>query len=124
MQYSAWLRQIDQGQVAPVVLLHGPEAFLAEEAVARLTRVVCSDPALLAMSRDVLEAREAGADGVVRAAETLPWGTAKRLVVVRGVESFGPKQAEPLIAYLRSPNSCTSPTPGIRFSSSFTNRST
>ena len=107
MQYSAWLRQIDQGQVGAVVLLHGPEAFLAEEAVARLTRVVCPDHALLAMSRDVLEAREVGADGIVRAAETLPWGTAKRLVVARGVESFGPKQAEPLIAYLRSPNPST-----------------
>ena len=107
MQYSAWLRQIDQGQVAPVVLLHGPEAFLAEEAVSRLTRVVCPDPALLAMSRDVLEARDAGADGIVRAAETLPWGTPKRLVVARGVESFGSKQAEPLIEYLRSPNPST-----------------
>ena len=107
MQYSAWLRQIDQGQVGPVVLLHGPEAFLAEEAVARVTRVVCPDPALLAMSRDVLEAREVGADGIVRAAETLPWGTAKRLVVARGIESLGPKQAEPLIAYLRSPNPST-----------------
>lgn len=107
MQYSAWLRQIDQGQVAPVVLLHGPEAFLAEEAVVRLTRVVCPDPALLAMSRDVLEAREVGVDGIVRAAETLPWGTAKRLVVARGVDTVGPKQADPLIAYLRSPNPST-----------------
>jgi DNA polymerase-3 subunit delta len=107
VQYSAWLRQIEQGQVAPVLLLHGPEVFLVEEAVTRLTRTVCPDPGLLAMSREVLEAREAGAQGIVRAAETLPWGGPRRLVVARGVEVLGPKQAEPLIEYLRSPNPST-----------------
>ena len=71
MQYAAWLQGLTRGQVAPVVLLHGPEPFLIEEALAGLTRVVCSDPGLLAMSREVLEAREAGAEGIVRAAETL-----------------------------------------------------
>ena len=107
MQYSAWLRQLEQGQVAPVVLLNGPDTFLVEEAVGRLTRVVCPDPALLAMSREVLEARDVGAEGIVRAAETLPWGAPRRLVIVRGVEALGPRQAEPLIEYLRAPNPST-----------------
>jgi len=107
VQYAAWLQGLTRGQVAPVVLLHGPEPFLIEEALAGLTRVVCSDPGLLAMSREVLEAREAGAEGIVRAAETLPWGTPRRLVVARGVETLGAKQAEPLVEYLRAPNPAT-----------------
>lgn len=107
MQYSAWLRALELGQVAPVVVLNGPEPFLIEEAVGRLTRVVCPDPALLAMSREVLEAREAGPEGIVRAAETLPWGAPRRLVIARGVEALGTKQAEPLVAYLRAPNPST-----------------
>ncbi|HEX9126610.1 MAG TPA: DNA polymerase III subunit delta [Methylomirabilota bacterium] len=107
MQYAAWLQGLTRGQVAPVVLLHGPEPFLIDEALAALTRVVCSDPGLLAMSREVLEAREAGAEGIVRAAETLPWGTPRRLVVARGVETLGAKQAEPLLEYLRAPNPTT-----------------
>ena len=107
MQYAAWLQGLTRGQVAPVVLLHGPEPFLIDEALAALTRVVCSDPGLIAMSREVLEAREAGAEGIVRAAETLPWGTPRRLVVARGVETLGTKQAEPLIEYLRAPNPTT-----------------
>ena len=49
--------------MTPVVLLHGPDAFLIEEAVARLTRLVCPDPGLLSMCREVLEAREAGPEG-------------------------------------------------------------
>ena len=104
MQYAAWLHALTQGQAAPVVLLHGPEPFLIEEALARLTLAVCPDPGLLAMSREVLEAREAGAEGIVRAAETLPWGTPRRLVVARGVEGLGPKQALPLVEYARAPN--------------------
>jgi DNA polymerase III subunit delta len=107
VQYAAWLQGLTRGQVAPVVLLHGPEPFLIEEALAGLTRVVCSDPGLLAMSREVLEAREVGAEGIVRAAETLPWGTPRRLVVARGVEALGAKQAEPLVEYLRAPNPAT-----------------
>jgi len=107
VQYSAWLRALEQGQVAPVVVLTGPEPFLIEEAVGRLTRVVCPDPTLLALSREVLEVREAGAEGVVRAAETLPWGAPRRLVIARGVEALGAKQAEPLIEYLRAPNPST-----------------
>jgi DNA polymerase-3 subunit delta len=93
--------------VAPVVLLSGPDAFLVEEAVGRLTRLVCPDPATLAMGREVLEAREAGAQAIVNAALTLPWGAPRRLVIARGVEALSPKQAEPLIEYLRSPNPST-----------------
>jgi DNA polymerase-3 subunit delta len=104
---AAWLQGLTRGPAAPVVLLHGPEPFLLEEALARLTRAVCPDPGLLAMSREVLEAREAGAEGIVRAAETLPFGSPRRLVIARGVEALGPKQAEPLIEYLRAPNPTT-----------------
>jgi len=107
VQHTAWIRGLAQGQVAPVVLLHGPDPFLIEEALAALTRAVCPDPGLLVMSREVLEAREAGAEGIVRAAETLPWGTPRRLVVARGVEGLGPKQALPLIEYVGSPNPST-----------------
>jgi DNA polymerase-3 subunit delta len=107
VQYSAWLRQLEQGQVAPVVLLNGPDAFLVEEAVSRLTHLVCPDPALLVMGREVLETRDVGAEGIVRAAETLPWGAPRRLVIARGVEALGPRQAEPLIEYLRAPNPST-----------------
>lgn len=107
MHYAAWREGLARGQAGPVVLLHGPEPFLIEEALSALARAVCPDPGLLVMAREVLEAREAGADGIVRAALTLPWGMAHRLVVARGVDALGPKQAEPLIAYLRDPNPTT-----------------
>ena len=107
MQYAAWLRMADAGQVPPVSLLHGPEPFLIEEAVGRATRALIPDAAGLAMSRDVLEAREAGAEGIVRAAQTFPWGAGRRVVIARGVEALGTRQAESLVEYLHAPNPTT-----------------
>jgi DNA polymerase-3 subunit delta len=107
VQYAAWREGLTRGQAAPVVLLHGPEPFLIEEALALLARAVCPDPGLLAMSREVFDAREAGALAIVQAAETLPWGTPRRLVVARGVEALGAKQADPLVEYVRAPNPTT-----------------
>jgi DNA polymerase-3 subunit delta len=107
VQYGSWLRAAEAGQVAPVTLLHGAEPFLIDEAIGRVTRALIPDAAELVMSRDVLEAREAGPEGIVRAAQTFPWGAARRVVVARGVEALGPKQAEPLVEYLDQPNPTT-----------------
>ncbi len=107
MQYGSWLRAAEAGRVAPVTLLHGAEPFLIDEAIGRVTRALIPDAAELVMSRDVLEAREAGPEGIVRAAQTFPWGAARRVVVARGVEALGPKQAEPLVEYLGQPNPTT-----------------
>ncbi len=107
MNYGSWLRAAEVGQVAAVTLLHGAEPFLIDEAIARITRALIPEAAELVMSRDVLEAREAGAEGIVRAAQTFPWGAARRVVIARGVEALGPKQAEPLVEYLGQPNPTT-----------------
>ena len=107
MHYGSWLRAAEAGEVAAVTLLHGAEPFLIDEAIGRTTRALILDAAELVMSRDVLEAREAGAEGIVRAAQTFPWGVARRVVIARGVEALGPKEAEPLIEYLRQPNPAT-----------------
>jgi len=107
VHYGSWLRAAEAGEVAAVTLLHGAEPFLIDEAIGRTTRALILDAAELVMSRDVLEAREAGAEGIVRAAQTFPWGVARRVVIARGVEALGPKEAEPLIEYLRQPNPAT-----------------
>ena len=40
MDYAAFVRAADAGQVGPVTLLHGPESFLLDDAVVRLTRAL------------------------------------------------------------------------------------
>lgn len=107
MDYQAFLKAADAGQAPPVTLLHGPEPFLLEDALDRATRALFPAGTDLALAREVLEAREAGAEGIVQAALTLPWMGGRRLVAVRGVQALAAKQAAALLAYLKAPNPFT-----------------
>jgi DNA polymerase-3 subunit delta len=93
--------------VGPLTLLHGPEPFLLDDALARLTRALFPGQAELSLVREILDARTAGAEAIVQAALTLPWLGARRLVVARGVESLPAKAAEILGAYAKGPNPST-----------------
>ena len=91
----------------PVVLVHGAEPVLLEDAAAAFTRALCPDPAAAALTREALDAKEAGAEGIVRSALTLPFLGGQRLVIVRGVEALAAKAGEPLAAYAATPNPST-----------------
>lgn len=107
MDYAGFVRAADAGTVGPVSLLHGPEPFLLDDAIARLTRALFPGIADLTLAREVLDARSAGAEAIVHAALTLPWLGPRRLVVARGVESLPVRAAEALAAYVKAPNPST-----------------
>jgi DNA polymerase-3 subunit delta len=107
VDYAAFVRAADAGEVGPVTLLHGPEPFLLDDAVARLSRALFPGQAELSLSREVLDARAAGPEAIVQAALTLPWLGARRLVVARGVEGLAAKAAEALATYVKAPNPST-----------------
>ncbi len=107
VDYAAFLRAADAGQPPAVALLHGPEVFLLEDAVSRVGRGLFGDATDRTLAREVVEAREAGAAGIVEAALTLPWSGARRLVLARGIEELGGKGAGPITDYCQSPNPST-----------------
>jgi DNA polymerase-3 subunit delta len=90
-----------------VLLLLGEEPLLLEDAVSRVTAALFPDPAMATLSREVLDAREAGADGIVRSALTLPFLSERRLVIVRGVEALGSRAPQALLDYLNAPSPST-----------------
>ncbi|HKZ07398.1 MAG TPA: DNA polymerase III subunit delta, partial [Methylomirabilota bacterium] len=104
MDHAGLLRAVEAGRIPPVVLVHGAEPVLLEDAAAAFTRALCPDPAAAALTREVLDAKEAGAEGIVRSAQTLPFLGGQRLVIVRGVEALAAKAGEPLAAYVAAPN--------------------
>jgi DNA polymerase-3 subunit delta len=107
VDYAAFVRAADAGQVGPVTLLHGPESFLLDDAVVRLTRALFPGQDDLSLAREVLDARAVGAEAVVQAALTLPWVGERRLVVTHGVEALAARSAEALVAYAKAPNPST-----------------
>jgi DNA polymerase III subunit delta len=107
VDYTAFLKAAERGETPPVVLLHGTEPLLLEDAVARVTRALFPEGTDLSLLRETVDAKEADAEAVVQSALMLPWGSARRLVVAKGVEGLSAKQGEPLAAYVRSPNPST-----------------
>lgn len=107
MDYGTFLKNAERGQVPPVVLIHGPDPQLLDDALATVTHALCPDAALAVLSREVFDAREATADAIVRSAGTLPFMTGVRVVAVRRAQAIPAKGGDDLAAYLRDPNPAT-----------------
>jgi len=104
---TGFLRLVERGELPPVLLLHGPDAQLLDDALALVTRHLFPDPAGAALAREVLDGSEADVQAVVTSAMTLPLLGGVRLVVVRHAQALGPRHAEALGAYARDPNPAT-----------------
>lgn len=104
MDYAGLLRAAEAGRTPPVVLVHGAEPVLLDDVVIAVTRALFPDPADAALSREAVDAREAGAEALVRSALTLPFLGGRRLIIARGVDALTVKVGEPLAAYVASPN--------------------
>ena len=90
-----------------MLLLHGPDAQLLDDALTLVADRLFPDPASAAFGREVLDGRETDAQTVVTSAMTLPLLGGVRLVVVRHAQALGHRHAEALGAYARDPNPTT-----------------
>ena len=107
MDYAAFLQAAGRGQPPPVALLHGPDPQLLDDALAAATRGLFREPGEAALGREIFEGAEVSVDDVVRAASTLPFMSAMRLVAVRRCQALSAKGADTLAAYARDPNPST-----------------
>jgi DNA polymerase III subunit delta len=107
MDYAALLQAAGRGQPPPIALLHGPDPQLLDDALAAATRGLFRETDEAALGREVFEGSEVAVDDIVRAASTLPFMTAMRLVAVRRCQALPAKGADALAAYARDPNPST-----------------
>ena len=100
-------RRLKRQEVAPVVLLWGEESLLIDEAIQQIESLVL-DPAARDFNRDLFYGDEVEPQAILTAAQTLPWLTAQRVVLVRRAEALPRAADAPLVAYCRqpSPSSC------------------
>ena len=102
--YATFLGQAERGEAPALILLHGGDVQLLDDALDAVTRGLFPDRALAAWGREVFDARESAVDEIVRAASTLPLGVDRRLVAVRRAQALAAKGAETLGGYAKSPN--------------------
>jgi DNA polymerase-3 subunit delta len=104
---TAFLREVERGQVRALALVHGADAQLVDDLLAGVSRALFPDPASAAFDREILDGREASVESVLSAALTLPFGAAARLVVVRHSQALAAKGSEGLVEYVKRPNPTT-----------------
>lgn len=92
--------------LAPVYLIWSKEDLLLEQGVARL-RARVAQHADLDFNLDVFDGETASVDAVLAAADTLPFASEKRLVVVRGVDKMNAAAQNALAAYAADPAETT-----------------
>jgi DNA polymerase III subunit delta len=107
MDYAAFLQAAGRGQPPPIALMHGPDPQLLDDALAAATRGLFREPSEAALGREIFEGAEVSVEDVVRAASTLPFMSAMRLVAVRRCQALPAKGADALAAYARDPNPST-----------------
>jgi DNA polymerase-3 subunit delta len=107
VEYTAFLQSAERGQPPPVALLHGPDEQLLDDALTLVGQRLFADASERALGREILEGEGASVETVVRSAMTLPFMTARRLVVVRRAQALAAKGADTLTGYARDPNPTT-----------------
>jgi DNA polymerase III subunit delta len=99
-------RRLKRNELAPVIFLWGDESWLVDETIGQIESVAL-EPEAREFNREVFYGDEAEAQGIVTAAQTLPWLGMQRLVLVRGAEAL-PRAADPsLVAYCNQPSPST-----------------
>jgi len=102
MTFAEFQRTIAGGTVPPVVLLHGPESYLAGLGVALLKKRLIA-PGSEAFDFVSLTGRDATAEAIASQAATMPMLSERRLTVVYEFDALTPTQRTGLLKYLEHP---------------------
>ncbi len=104
MKYQDLLQQINKKKIAPVYFFSGDEEFLKKEAVQALYQNLVTDDQK-DFNYALLYGKETSARAILDEAQSLPFLSDRRLVVVQEIEKLGDK--DKLQDYLEHPNPTT-----------------
>ena len=96
----------DIGELKPVYLIYGTEERRLAQALDRLKRSL-SEVADLDFNLVTLRGESTSADEIIAAANTMPFMSDRRLVIVRDIERLSKVEIDRLVAYLRNPSPTT-----------------
>lgn len=93
--------RIAKGQVDPLYLFLGPERYLRRQALDTLTATI--DEGFRSFNVDAMSAAETPLESILEIARQMPMMSARRLVVVSGVDAIKDTAQERLETYLKDP---------------------
>lgn len=102
MTYEQFIQAVHADRISPLLLLHGEEGYLVEQA-ARLVVAAVVAPDSRDFNLTVVHGRDLKGNDLIDQARTLPVFANRRLVVVRNVNEAPADQLEAFSAYLDDP---------------------
>ncbi|MCS6799589.1 MAG: DNA polymerase III subunit delta [Myxococcota bacterium] len=102
MDATELLEALEEGRIAPVYVLVGPERFLVERAITRI-RTLATRDGIRELNDDVLHGPQLRARGVIELARTAPMMGSRRCVLVRQADAMEDRELDALAEYVADP---------------------
>jgi DNA polymerase-3 subunit delta len=102
MKPDAFNKQIQQGEIPPVCLLYGEEAFLIQETLDLIRKILLHGEDA-SMAEEVFHGSESDGSSILVSARTIPLFGGRKLVVVKRVDQMSDPKKEPLLDYIKNP---------------------
>src|SRR5450759_4745591 len=106
LKYQDLISSLKQGKILPLYLFFGEEEFLIQEAVDLVINKIV-DPGARDFNFNTLYCRDTSASELVNLCRTLPFMSAKRLVIAKEIDAFKSADLEELLPYLIDPSPST-----------------
>ena len=100
------LRSLKQGNILPLYLFFGEEAFLVQEAVDLIISTVV-DPGSRDFNFNTVYCKGISGNEIVNLCQALPFMSPRRLVIAKEIEALKVSDVDELAAYLQSPSPST-----------------
>lgn len=105
-KYPDLIRSLKQGPILPLYLFYGEEEFSIQEAIDLIIERVV-DPGTRDFNFNVLHCKDSSISEVTALAQTLPFMSEKRLVILKEFDAFKAGDLEELTPYLNDPSPST-----------------
>jgi DNA polymerase-3 subunit delta len=106
MTYSALVKEIRSGKIAPAYFLYGEEPFFIDN-LAKLLEEKVLEGAERSFNFDVLMGPEITANQLITAARSYPTFAQRRLIVVKEAHNLGKAHLDKIAAYMEQPLAST-----------------
>lgn len=104
--YHDFLRQLKKGDTPLISLFQGPETFLIEECLEQVKQTLIQ-PETTAFNYHKFSANDAEIGEVIDQAQTMPFLSKWRLIIITETEEFSARAQEKFLPYLSNPNPAT-----------------
>lgn len=93
MNYSEFLKSLKEDSLEPAYLFLGAEEYLMNSAIEKLKDKYI-EPSLESLNYSIIEGKDASLDTLINACETLPFMSAKKIVILKDINLLLEKQTK------------------------------